>query len=177
MTDTLRIHLWPHPALCTVCAPVTAAEFGAELAATAQEMLRIIKRPATRGIGLAANQVGITKRLFVMTTADAQDLVCVNPVYWPHGYDKEYAMEGCLSVPGVTGQVLRYKTIMASWYTLSGAESSMEMYDLDARCFQHEMQHLDGGTFFADFPRQQRRRVEAQWAKARPVAIAQGLGI
>jgi peptide deformylase len=177
LRDTLRIHLWPHPALRTVCAPVTAAEFSADLAATAQEMLRIIKRPATRGIGLAANQVGITKRFFVMTTATGEDLVCVNPVFWPHGYDKEYATEGCLSVPCVTGQVLRYKNIMASWYTLSGAESSMEMSDIDARCFQHELQHLDGETFFTPFPRQQRRRVEAQWAKARPVALAQGLGI
>lgn len=190
MADTLnlRIHLWPHPALRTVCTPVLATEFGAELAATAAEMLRIIKRPATLGIGLAANQVGITKRFFVMTTAAGEELCCVNPTWEVLGPQIGYvrgvvnmsgaSIEGCLSSPGIVAQVVRHCFITLHYQRPEGGPTNnVDLNGIDARCAQHETQHLNGEYIFANLPRQQRRRVEAQWAKARPVAIAQGLGI
>jgi peptide deformylase len=153
-----------------------------ELAQLANDMLHLIKQPRTRGIGLAANQIGITKRFFVMITAAGKDLVCVNPLVYPQlGHSltlQVYGNEGCLSLPGVTGQVLRYKDITLRYKDVwTGENRVVDLSGLDARCAQHEVEHLDGNNFTKTMSRQQRRSAEGQWKKERPKALAAGLGV
>jgi peptide deformylase len=94
------------------------------------------------GMGLAAPQVGIEKRLFVYDIGEGPKAI-VNPVIvesdgeW--GYD-----EGCLSVPGLSWEIVRPKRIHLVGRDLDGNELSIEADEIEARCFQHELDHLDG---------------------------------
>jgi peptide deformylase len=94
------------------------------------------------GVGLAAPQVGVEKRLFVYDVGEgAQTLV--NPeIVESHG---EWAYEeGCLSVPGLSWEIVRPKQVHLRGVDLDGNEVSIEADELLARCFQHELDHLDG---------------------------------
>jgi peptide deformylase len=97
------------------------------------------------GLGLAAPQVGVQKRLFVYDIGEGPQVV-VNPVVqesrgeW--GYD-----EGCLSIPGMSFELIRPKEVHLVGYDLDGNELSIEADELLARAFQHELDHLDGVLF------------------------------
>ena len=102
------------------------------------------------GIGLAANQVGLPLRLFVINLAgkrgDGEELVFLNPVVSrPKGTSS--AEEGCLSLPGVYGEVVRPKQVTVDAYDLQGRQFQGEIDGLLARCVQHELDHLDGVLF------------------------------
>lgn len=96
------------------------------------------------GLGLAAPQVGVQKRLFVYDLqAGEGPRTVVNPVI--SETDGEWAYEeGCLSVPGLAWEIVRPKTILLTGYDLDGRELSIEADELASRCFQHELDHLDG---------------------------------
>ncbi len=97
---------------------------------------------AEPGIGLAAPQVGISKRLFVYDIGDGPHAI-VNPVV--EESDGEWVFEeGCLSVPGLSWDIVRPKEIHLTGYDLDGNEISIEADELLSRCFQHEMDHLEG---------------------------------
>jgi peptide deformylase len=101
------------------------------------------------GVGLAAPQIGVFKRLFVMKVAEDSFRVCVNPSYAPApGATRESGVEGCLSVPGKRVAVKRFTAINACWIELSHTgvlEHRTELLDgFDARVFQHEYDHLLG---------------------------------
>jgi peptide deformylase len=97
---------------------------------------------AAPGIGLAAPQVGITKRLFVYDIGDGPRAL-VNPTI--AGSDGEWVYdEGCLSVPGYSFEIVRPKIVHLTGYDLDGNEVSFEADELLARLFQHELDHLDG---------------------------------
>src|SRR5699024_2395218 len=103
-----------------------------------------------KGIGLAANQVDMPLRLFVVNLesnpTEGEELVFINPVITrPKGSDE--AEEGCLSLPGVYGNVVRPKQVRINAYTLEGKEIDAEVTGLFARCVQHELDHLDGVLF------------------------------
>jgi peptide deformylase len=97
------------------------------------------------GLGLAAPQVGVQKRLFVYDVGEGPQVV-VNPVIresrgeW--GYD-----EGCLSIPGMSFELIRPKEVHLVGYDLEGNELSIEADEVLARAFQHELDHLDGVLF------------------------------
>jgi peptide deformylase len=94
------------------------------------------------GLGLAAPQVGVQKRLFVYDIGDGPRAI-VNPVV--SGAEGEWAFdEGCLSVPGLSWEIIRPKQIHLTGYDLDGNEVSVEADELEARLFQHELDHLDG---------------------------------
>jgi peptide deformylase len=97
------------------------------------------------GIGLAAPQVGISKRIFIMGNEEKL-IVCVNPEV-VSGEDEVQDVEGCLSFPGLWLHVKRYKKIVARYQTLTGETKQEEFEDLMARVFQHELNHLDGQCF------------------------------
>lgn len=104
-----------------------------------------------KGIGLAANQVDLPLRLFIVNLEarpDAgEELVFINPVIsLPRGGSEE-AEEGCLSIPGVYGQVVRPKQVRLNAYSLQGEEFAADLSGLFARCCQHELDHLDGVLF------------------------------
>ena len=96
------------------------------------------------GIGLAAPQVGVQKRLFVYDLQDGEGArTIINPVIAES--DGEWAYEeGCLSVPGLAWDIIRPKTVLLTGYDLEGNELAIEADELQARVFLHELDHLDG---------------------------------
>ena len=99
---------------------------------------------AAPGLGLAAPQVGVQKRLFVYDLNDDEGpRVIVNPVVSEARGEWEYE-EGCLSVPGLYFPIVRPKEVHLTGYDLDGNEISIEADELTARLFQHELDHLDG---------------------------------
>lgn len=106
---------------------------------------------AAKGVGLAANQIDLPLRLFVINLAaergGGEEMVFINPVVsLPRGGSEE-AEEGCLSLPGLYGPVVRPKQVRINAYNLAGKEVQTDVTDLLARCVQHELDHLDGVLF------------------------------
>jgi len=122
------------------------AEVTKELAEKAEAMFAVMYRE--RGIGLAAPQVGLTERLFVMNLSGregaGEEHVIINPEVLDVSKDEEEVIEGCLSFPGITGHVRRPRGILVRYMDLDGDVHEVEADDLLARCFQHESDHLDG---------------------------------
>jgi peptide deformylase len=94
------------------------------------------------GIGLAATQVGVEKRLFVYDLDDDPQVI-VNPTISESRGEWVFE-EGCLSVPGLSWEIVRPKEVHLTGYDLDGNEVSVEADELLARLFQHELDHLDG---------------------------------
>ncbi len=105
---------------------------------------------AAPGIGLAATQIGVPLRVFVVDVSVGQNpadlLVMINPVFVERG-GVQLEEEGCLSVPGFNATVLRPARAVIKCLDTSGTEYTHEGHDLLARAFQHEMDHLDGVVF------------------------------
>lgn len=99
------------------------------------------------GVGLAAPQIGISKQLVVVDTGEeGQSLVLINPnIVSAKG--KEIDVEGCLSVPGVYGEVERSVSLTVRYQDISGEEREMKAENLLARALQHEIDHLKGVLF------------------------------
>lgn len=146
----LRIVHYPHPALRYTSRPVT--KINDDLRAVVKEMFSLMYE--ARGIGLAANQVGLPYRFFVLNlTADPEqsdkELVFINPVIMKRHSSGEDE-EGCLSLPGLYGKVRRAKKIKVQAFNLEGALVEYQVEDLFARAIQHETEHLDGKLFIDD---------------------------
>ena len=120
------------------------------------------------GLGLAAPQVGIQKRMFVYQLADADPVTIINPTISESRGEWEYD-EGCLSIPGLYFPIVRPKEILLTGWDLQGREISIEADEIEARCFQHELDHLDGRLLLSmldkdqkkDAMRELRRRAES----------------
>ena len=109
------------------------------------------------GVGLAANQVGMTVRVFVHDCEGDRGHV-VDPVWEPVGEDTVTGVEGCLSVPGVRGPVPRFATVRLTERTVDGEVVDRVVTGLMARCVQHETDHLDGVMFMSRMAPEDRRR-------------------
>jgi peptide deformylase len=97
---------------------------------------------AAPGTGLAANQVGVQRRIFVYDVGEGARTV-INPRIIEG--DGEWAFdEGCLSVPGLSWEIVRPNTVHLVGLDLDGNEISLEASELEGRVFQHELDHLDG---------------------------------
>jgi peptide deformylase len=94
------------------------------------------------GVGLAANQVGVQKRMFVYDVGDGPRTV-INPELVESRGEWTYE-EGCLSVPGLSWEIVRPKEVLIRGVDLDGNDVEVEADELLARCFQHEIDHLDG---------------------------------
>lgn len=115
------------------------------------------------GIGLAAPQVGIQKRLFIMGNSDKL-IVCINPTLISGG-ETYRDLEGCLSFPNLWLHVNRYKQIQAHYQDIQGNVVETTLDGLIARVYQHELDHLDGvcfdtrvGPVTLDFAKQKRKK-------------------
>jgi peptide deformylase len=110
-----------------------------------REMLETMN--ASNGIGLAGNQVGLLRRVFVMKLQDGREIGCFNP--WIMNGDNNLidGDEGCLSFPSLWLKIKRHKKITAAYLDNTGKQCIIELEGIDARCFQHELDHLDGITF------------------------------
>ncbi len=109
------------------------------------------------GIGLAAPQVGVQKRLFVYDLGDGDGpQTIINPEIREAAGEWGYE-EGCLSIPGLTFELVRPRQVHLVGYDLHGNEISIEADELLARCFQHELDHLDGVLFIERLEPAERR--------------------
>ncbi len=119
----------------------------------AESMVKHIKNPDNGGVGLAAPQVGINKRLIVVSLMkDYEDetyrtIAMINPEIIEHGEEKCIDEEGCLSVPGETGNVERWNWIKVAFLDPEGRKYALRLETLAARIVQHEIDHLDGILF------------------------------
>lgn len=142
----LTIVKYPDPVLQQPGEPVT--EFNAELRKLAADMFETMY--AAQGIGLAAQQVGIAKRITVIDLSGGKDpeqkMVLVNPeIIEREG--KQYEEEGCLSFPEIREKVQRALKVRVRAQDLDGKWFELEGEELLSRCFQHEIDHLDGMLF------------------------------
>jgi len=103
------------------------------------------------GIGLAANQVGLDKRLFAIGSSNMQHFtvptVVFNPTILSTSENSRLYKEGCLSFPDLWIEVKRPEKITVEYFDFLGNKKFAELENLDARCFQHEYDHLDGVCF------------------------------
>jgi peptide deformylase len=105
----------------------------------------------SQGMGVAANQLGITKRFFAIGHESfdvfKKPAIIYNPVLVSADEENEVAQEGCLSFPGVLLQVERPRTVMVRYQNREQDYLLSRLEGMEARCFQHELDHLDGITF------------------------------
>ena len=169
MTDIYDIILHPDPVLKQVSAPVgsideTVKRQGAKMLETMY---------AAKGIGLAANQVNLTNRVFVMDvdpasweykndnarilevesvhreapSEDSHAVIMINPEIIRESEQKSVCLEGCLSLPQQYGDVERPARVVVSYIDLNGEKQEMEAAGLVSHCIQHELDHLNGILF------------------------------
>lgn len=141
--SNLTIIHYPDPRLRRACEPVPAVTD--DVRALAARMLELMH--AARGVGLAAPQVGRTERLFVSNTIGetdrGSDRVFINPTLSELAGIVEN-VEGCLSIPDVEVTMRRAKTLVIDALDLDGRPVRLAVDGLAARCYQHELDHLDG---------------------------------
>jgi peptide deformylase len=98
------------------------------------------------GIGLSANQCGVFERVFVIGTEHFQ-FACINPQITSQSAEMVKGNEGCLSYPALYLKIARPSWIIASFYNENGEHVEMKMEGLTARCYQHELDHMNGIKF------------------------------
>jgi peptide deformylase len=136
-----QIRQYPDPALRMEAKPVE--EFDDDLGGLVERMKALMVDAA--GVGLAATQVGIVRRLFVFDRGDGQgSAALVNPVIVERSEEVETADEGCLSLQGVLVPVERSATVRIEGKDVQGTDVSYDLEANPARCVQHELDHLDG---------------------------------
>ena len=158
--DLSIIH-YPHPTLRFKSKPVRRVD--KQLRDFAAQMLDLMYEH--EGVGLAANQVDLPIRMFVVNASgargDGEEMVLINPeLQLPKGTDT--MNEGCLSLPGVRGEVRRPKSIRLSAYDLAGNAIERNIDDFLARILLHENDHLDGVMFFDRMSEDDRAEIEDQ---------------
>ncbi|MFD0981552.1 peptide deformylase [Tropicimonas aquimaris] len=157
---TLRsILIHPDPRLKKVCEPVP--DLTDELRVLADDMLQTMYDAP--GIGLAAPQVGITKRLIVLDCvkeegATPRPLVMFNPEVVASSDERSVYEEGCLSIPDQYAEVERPSEVTVRWVDRDGRLQEETFADLWATCVQHEIDHLDG-ILFIDYLKPLKRQL------------------
>jgi peptide deformylase len=142
------------PVLKSKASPIT--EFGPELRAEVERMIGIMRDGM--GVGLAATQLGVLRRLLVFQAGpDSEPTALLNPaVEWASDV-LVVAEEGCLSLPGVSMDVERPLHARVTGLDLDGEPVQVEASGLEARVLQHEIDHLDGVLILDHAPRDQRK--------------------
>ncbi|RLS77410.1 MAG: peptide deformylase [Planctomycetota bacterium] len=149
--NALQLVEYPHPALLRRTKPVVRLD--ADLRDAVARMFDIMYE--AQGVGLAANQVALPYRLFVVNVAgqrgDGEELVFINPVLSrPRGTAVQE--EGCLSLPGVRMDVRRPERVAVEAWSLEGEPIRLDLDGLLARVVQHEFDHLEGRLFTDRLP-------------------------
>ena len=136
-----QIRQYPDPVLRMKAREVE--NFDQDLARLVERMFRLMSD--ANGAGLAANQVGVLRRVFVFhPDADSDPIAIVNPVLTEQSDERASDAEGCLSMQGVQMPVERAVSLKLEGRDPEGKELSLELSDLGARIAQHELDHLDG---------------------------------
>lgn len=124
------------------CAPVEASEINDEMRALFDEMFTTMI--SADGVGLAAPQIGIAKRFFVIISDDNVRRVFINPEIIKSSADSVPFDEGCLSLPGLNEQIMRPSAVTVNALDENGKRFVLDAEGLLARIIQHENDHLDG---------------------------------
>ncbi|MBC75752.1 MAG: peptide deformylase [Halobacteriovoraceae bacterium] len=156
----LDIHTYPDPVLTKVAEEVAPEEFNQDLKELCKNMLYTMYHAP--GIGLAAPQIGISKRIFVIDVdydreetsegsgefnlSNFNPKVFINPVIKEKEGETTY-QEGCLSLPGVYEDVKRFENIVVEYQNTDGEKKEISADELFSICIQHENDHLDGIVF------------------------------
>jgi peptide deformylase len=149
-----RVVKFGDPVLKSVASPVS--NFGPELRAEAERMIAIMRDGM--GVGLAATQLGLLRRLLVFQAgSDGEPTALVNPVVEWLSEEGSLAEEGCLSLPRVSMDVERPLHARVSGRDAEGEAIEIEASGLEARVLQHEIDHLDGVLILDRTSREQRK--------------------
>jgi len=144
----LDIVKYGDPILTTRAEEVT--EFNGKLRKLVDDMFETMY--GAPGVGLAAPQVGLLKRLFVMDCTGGRDkkrkLALINPVIELEE-GGQVGDEGCLSFPGIYVEVKRAERVVVRAQDIDGSPFTLDLMDLEARCVAHETDHLDGEVFIS----------------------------
>jgi peptide deformylase len=158
--DILR---YPDPRLHTVAKPVENVDDGVRR--LVRDMAETMY--AAPGIGLAATQVDVHRRVIVIDTSDTRDqlLVLINPEIALASAEIQECEEGCLSVPGVYDTVTRAAKVTVRALDANGIAFERSAEGMLAVCIQHEMDHLEGKVFVEYLSRLKRSRIKARMEK------------
>lgn len=157
--SVLDLHVLGSPVLRESSAPVKVVDDAVRrLVADLFETMQ-----AAHGVGLAANQVGVARRVAVVD-AEGERLVLINPRI-VEASGRETGEEGCLSIPEVFADVTRPNRVVLEALDQEGAPYSKELTGLAARAVQHEIDHLDGILFLDHLSLLKRKRMLAKWKK------------
>ena len=171
--NKLEIKLVGHPLLREIASPVT--DITPDILRTLNEMADMMEN--AMGVGLAAPQVGISKRFFVMKELVSRDDVgilhkMINPRILSKSDDVAVLEEGCLSVLGIDGPVFakvsRPESVVVEWTNENGEKRTHEFSGVAARVVQHEIDHLDG-ILFVDYLSSAKREMLMNKVKKRKV--------
>lgn len=159
------LHLLGSPVLRQKAAPV--ARVDDEVRGLVDDLFETMR--AAKGVGLAANQVGVARRVAVVDVGDDDPgpLVLVNPVIVERSADLDTAEEGCLSIPDLFGEVQRPARVVVEALDREGAPWRAEVSGYKARAVQHEIDHLDGVLFVDHLSAVKRGLLLAKWKKSR----------
>ncbi len=173
-----KIVVYPDPVLRQVCAPVNTKD---ETTRTEISELVAVLVNTKNGVGLSAPQIGISKRFFaIKNDKEKKTQVYINPeitntfdkkkIYFNYtkkeseGEASEPFLEGCLSIPGVYGQVARWPKIAVKYVGIDGKEEKEEIEGYVAIVFQHELDHLNG-ILFIDHVKKEKNKLYREVGK------------
>jgi len=163
-TDIPFITLLGNPILRSRCHVVD--DFGTELSELIDDMFRCLAA-IEHGVGLSANQIGRRERVFIFDFQDGTAGHVVNPVVTPIGREFQGGEEACLSLPGLGLPTTRLEECVVQGVDRNGEPVHYEGEGLASRCFQHELDHLDGKLYIDLHPVSVRKRIESE-AKTLP---------
>ncbi len=164
----LPILHYPDPRLKKVAAPVTQIDDG--IKRLARDMAETMY--AAPGVGLAATQVDVHKRLIVIDISENKDhlLVMINPqIISSEG--EQVCEEGCLSVPGIYDKVERAARVTVTYLDLDGKQQQRSADELLAVCVQHEIDHLNGKVFVDYLSMLKQGRIKAKLSKQARITV------
>ena len=158
----LPILRFPDPRLKKVAAPVRNID--ENIRRLARDMAETMYEAP--GIGLAATQVDVHKRVIVIDISETRDqlFTLINPEI-VESDGQQVCEEGCLSVPGIYDKVERAESVVVRYLDLEGREKTIEADGLLAVCLQHEIDHLDGKVFVEHLSQLKQLRIKAKLAK------------
>jgi peptide deformylase len=133
------------PILNSVCHPVDFNDLPFDMIEFAHDLVKCMYD--SNGIGLSANQVGVPYRIFSMR-GSPENFVCINPRVVNPSEEQVYLEEGCLSYPGLMVKIKRPRHIRVRFNTPNGDTRTETFTGMTARCFLHEMDHMDGNVFY-----------------------------
>lgn len=155
----LSMRYFGDPVLRTVSDPIPEDKYRAATTRTlVADMLETMD--SYGGVGLAANQVGVTQRVFVYDCEGDRGHI-LNPVWEAVDEETQTGGEGCLSIPDIGGTVTRAERVRVTGITVDGEPVDREVTGLLARCVQHETDHLDGVLFLKHLSADERKEAMA----------------